>query len=61
MNAHDRQRVQYQTGGWTSGQQWADDRPLEAVAADDVSLIASGACGAFIHGLEDEFMGKSAA
>lgn len=25
---------------------------------DDVNLIESGACGAFVHGLEDEFMGN---
>ena len=28
----------------------------EEVDADSVSLMAMGACGAFIHGLEDEFM-----
>ena len=27
--------------------------------AESVSLIHSGACGAFVHGLEDEFMGES--
>lgn len=25
------------------------------VAGDDISLVESGACGAFVHGLEDEF------
>ena len=28
----------------------------EEVDADSVSLMAMGACGAFIHGLEDEFL-----
>ena len=26
---------------------------------EEVSLVSSGACGAFVHSLEDEFMGKS--
>jgi len=25
------------------------------VAGEDISLVESGACGAFVHGLEDEF------
>ena len=25
---------------------------------DSASLISSGACGAFVHGLEDEFLGE---
>lgn len=24
----------------------------------EISLMSAGACGAFVHGLEDEFMGK---
>ena len=24
----------------------------------EISLMTAGACGAFVHGLEDEFMGK---
>ena len=25
----------------------------------EISLMSAGACGAFVHGLEDEFMGKN--
>lgn len=25
----------------------------------EISLMSAGACGAFVHGLEDEFMGKA--
>ena len=24
----------------------------------EISLMSAGACGAFVHGLEDEFMGR---
>ena len=24
----------------------------------EISLMSAGACGAFVHGLEDEFMGE---
>jgi integrator complex subunit 4 len=37
---------------------WADDAPQEVIDADAVMLISSGAAGAFVHGLEDEFMGE---
>ena len=46
------------SGEWASGSRWADDKPRENLSADSVSLIHSGACGAFVHGLEDEFLGK---
>ena len=45
-------------GEWASGKKWADDAPKELIDADSVSLISGGAAGAFIHGLEDEFLGK---
>ena len=48
------------SGEWSSGKRWADDAPKEAVDADTVSVIESGACGAFVHGLEDEFLGGKA-
>lgn len=54
-SAHERQRDQFQSGEWSSGSRWADDAPKEEVDADAVSLISIGACGAFVHGLEDEF------
>lgn len=33
------------------------EAPKEEVA-EDVNLISSGACGAFVHGFEDELQGK---
>ncbi|XP_075535942.1 integrator complex subunit 4 [Dermacentor variabilis] len=55
-SAHERQRESYESGEWSSGQRWADDAPREEVDAQTVSLMGSGACGAFVHGLEDEFL-----
>ena len=56
-SAHDRQREHYELGEWSTGQKWADDAPKDDVDPNSVSLISSGACGAFVHGLEDEFLG----
>lgn len=56
--AHERQREHYQTGEWSTGKKWADDTPRESVNADEVSIMSSGACGAFVHTFEDEFMGE---
>ncbi|XP_048522267.1 integrator complex subunit 4-like [Dendroctonus ponderosae] len=44
------------SGEWASGKKWADDAPKELLKADSISLMSSGACGAFVHGLEDEFL-----
>ncbi|KAJ8918318.1 hypothetical protein NQ315_008011 [Exocentrus adspersus] len=44
------------SGEWASGKKWADDAPRELLNADSISLMSSGACGAFVHGLEDEFL-----
>ncbi|XP_066258718.1 integrator complex subunit 4 [Euwallacea similis] len=44
------------SGEWASGKKWADDAPKELLNADSISLMSSGACGAFVHGLEDEFL-----
>ncbi|GIY64400.1 integrator complex subunit 4 [Caerostris extrusa] len=38
---------------WASGKQMHFDAPKEEVE-DDVNLMSSGACGAFVHGFEDE-------
>ncbi|XP_054152936.1 integrator complex subunit 4-like [Oppia nitens] len=54
-SAHERHRETYETGEWSSGQKWADDAPHEELCPDTVNLMNIGACGAFIHGLEDEF------
>ncbi|KAH7986012.1 hypothetical protein HPB49_026164 [Dermacentor silvarum] len=53
---HMSDRESYESGEWSSGQRWADDAPREEVDAQSVSLMGSGACGAFVHGLEDEFL-----
>ncbi|XP_039300674.1 integrator complex subunit 4-like, partial [Nilaparvata lugens] len=56
-SAHERAWENVTSGEWASGKKWADDAPRgEAVDADQVNLIHSGACGAFVHGLEDEFL-----
>ncbi|KAL3280766.1 hypothetical protein HHI36_003998 [Cryptolaemus montrouzieri] len=44
------------SGEWASGKKWADDAPREVLDADSINLMNSGACGAFVHGLEDEFL-----
>lgn len=46
----------FTSGEWSSGKKWADDAPKEQMKADSISLMASGACGALVHGLEDEFL-----
>lgn len=54
--AHERGAELVASGEWSSGKRWADDGPLETLNTTTISLIESGACGALIHGLEDEFM-----
>ena len=56
-SAHERAREQFSAGEWSTGQKWADDAPKEDVNPNTVNLLSIGACGAFIHGLEDEFLG----
>lgn len=56
-SAHERQNEGYHTGEWSSGKKWNDDAPKEEVSEDSVLLMSSGTCGAFVHGLEDEFLG----
>ncbi|XP_041355136.1 integrator complex subunit 4-like [Gigantopelta aegis] len=55
-SAHERARDLYQSGEWSTGQKWADDAPREEVNPESISLMAVGSCGAFVHGLEDEFL-----
>lgn len=55
-SAHERNKESYASGEWSSGKRWADDAPKEEVCKDTVNLMESGACGAFVHGLEDEFL-----
>lgn len=56
--AHERAKDLFASGEFSSGRKWADDAPKEKVDTNTVNLIASGACGAFVHGLEDEMFGK---
>lgn len=53
---HERNLSHFVSGEWSSGKKWADDAPKEYVKAQDVSLMESGACGALVHGLEDEYL-----
>uniref|UniRef100_A0A4W3H6Z6 Integrator complex subunit 4 n=1 Tax=Callorhinchus milii TaxID=7868 RepID=A0A4W3H6Z6_CALMI len=53
-SAHERAKELYTSGEFSSGRKWGDDAPKEPVNTYTVNLINSGACGAFVHGLEDE-------
>lgn len=55
--AHERAKELFASGEFSSGRKWADDAPKEKLDTNTVNLIASGACGAFVHGLEDEMFG----
>ncbi|XP_076096453.1 integrator complex subunit 4-like [Mytilus galloprovincialis] len=55
-SAHERAKDHYASGEWSSGQKWADDAPKDEVAPESVTLMNMGACGAFVHGTEDEFL-----
>src|SRR5207249_945143 len=54
--AHERNREAYSAGEWSSGRKWASDAPQESICPEEVNLLDFGACGAFVHGLEDEFL-----
>lgn len=54
--SHERALENYTSGEWSSGRKWADDAPQEYVNSESISLIDSGACGALVQGLEDEFL-----
>ena len=57
---HEKWRERHAAGGasnsWSTGRTWGDKAPQTALDPEEVSIISSGACGAFVHGLEDEFM-----
>lgn len=55
-SAHERAREHFASGEWATGQKWADDAPKEELDPDNVNLMNIGACGAFVHGTEDEFL-----
>lgn len=55
----------FQSGGtsnsmdWDSGKRWGQGVPQGGmVNKNEVVLMSQGACGAFVHGLEDEYMGE---
>ncbi|KAM4796148.1 integrator complex subunit 4 [Rhinophrynus dorsalis] len=52
--AHERAKELYSSGEFSSGRKWGDDAPREELDTGAVNLMESGACGAFVHGLEDE-------
>lgn len=54
--SHERALENYTSGEWSSGRKWADDSPQEYMNSESISLIDSGACGALVQGLEDEFL-----
>lgn len=56
---HEKSRERHAAGGnssWSTGRTWGDGPHKAELDPEDVSIISSGACGAFVHGLEDEFM-----
>uniref|UniRef100_A0A8P0T3Q4 Integrator complex subunit 4 n=2 Tax=Canis lupus familiaris TaxID=9615 RepID=A0A8P0T3Q4_CANLF len=44
----------YRSGEFSSGRKWGGDAPKEEIDTGAVNLMESGACGAFVPGLEDE-------
>jgi HEAT repeat protein len=49
------ERAKGEGGEFSSGRKFGDDKAVRGEVEDDNNVIARGACGAFIHGLEDEF------
>lgn len=47
------------TGNYIRGKGYTQDKPKEQLEEDQVNIMKSGAYGAFVHGLEDEFLGKT--
>uniref|UniRef100_A0A915L9X8 Uncharacterized protein n=1 Tax=Romanomermis culicivorax TaxID=13658 RepID=A0A915L9X8_ROMCU len=43
---------------WATGRKYGEDAAVEKLDEDLAALIPSGACGAFVTGLEDEYLGK---
>lgn len=60
MTAHERGAQLLASGEWADGRRWGADNPRERLHEATIaplSLMAGGAAGAFVHGLEDEFLG----
>jgi hypothetical protein len=47
------------TSEWSTGRKLGEDVPVERSDEDSASIIPTGACGAFVTALEDEFMGNT--
>ncbi|VDK24889.1 unnamed protein product [Anisakis simplex] len=43
---------------WSTGKKLGEDVPAEKIEDEQTSIIPTGACGALITALEDEFMGE---
>ena len=46
-------------GNYIRGKGYTQDKPKEQLEEDQVNIMKSGAYGAFVHGLEDEFLGEN--
>lgn len=51
-----RHRRAQTTSEWSTGKKLGEDVPVERFDEEQASMISSGACGAFVTALEDEFM-----
>uniref|UniRef100_A0A0R3RTZ7 Integrator complex subunit 4 n=1 Tax=Elaeophora elaphi TaxID=1147741 RepID=A0A0R3RTZ7_9BILA len=51
-----RRRRSVATSEWSTGKKLGEDVPVERFDEEQTSIISSGACGAFVTALEDEFM-----
>ncbi|EJD76202.1 integrator complex subunit 4 [Loa loa] len=51
-----RRRRSQATSEWSTGKKLGEDAPVERFDEEQASIISSGACGAFVTALEDEFM-----
>eukprot|EP00118_Oscarella_pearsei_P011437 m.77163 g.77163 ORF g.77163 m.77163 type:complete len:966 (+) comp36011_c1_seq7:33-2930(+) len=56
---HEKRKERFASGKvknvWSSGRQWGGDAPKK-IDDNECNIVSQGACGAFIHGLEDEFL-----
>lgn len=55
-SGHERGAELVRSGAWASGRRWAEDAPGALLSEGSVQLLPGGAAGAFVHGLEDEYM-----
>lgn len=55
-SAHERAIENVSAGTYVRGKGYTHDRPKEQLDEDQVNIMKSGAYGAFVHGLEDEFL-----